>query len=146
MAEDMSNTNIAAQLAEFTDLIQSTVTIDMPKDKKLEIMGEILEDVMADLKTYRSRWKTATEQAEDGAKQTAERNEDLEKMKKEMAAKIAKLEEDERRRVEEDELLEERRTQMEEQLSKRTMELATKERLYDEKKLEQEMREELLQQ
>lgn len=112
MAEDMSNPNMEAQLAEFTKLIQNTVKIDMPKDRRLEIIGDIVEDVADDLKTYCSRWKTATEQAEDGARQTAERNEELERMKREMAAKIEKLEEDERRRVEEDEQLEERRRQM----------------------------------
>ena len=123
MAEDMGNPNVAAELAELTDLIQRTVTIDMPKDRKLEIIRDILEDVTDDLKSYRSRWKTATEQAEDEAKQMAESN-------KEMAVKIKKLEEDERRRVKENEQLEERRRQIdkrEEQQDERDRQMDSRE-------------------
>ena len=145
----MSNNSMATLLTDFADLVQRIVRRDFSREDKLEQMADILEGVTDELKTYCSDWKTATQQAEDGARQMAQGNEEIEETKRNMAAKEKTLEENRRRIDEEDVQLEERRKQIEkkdEQLSKRTLELEAKERLFEDKKLELERKEKLLQQ
>ena len=127
MAEDLSNTSMAALLTEFTELVQNTVKIDMPREKQLEQMTRTLEGVTNELTTYCSSWKTATQQAEDAAKQIAGKNEELEETRRQMAKKNEELEE--RRK----------QTETQEEL------LSRKERLFENKRIDLEKKEEVLQ-
>ena len=126
---------MATLLTDFTDLVQRIVKAEMPQQDKLEQMADTLEGVTDELKTYCSSWKTATQQAENGARQLAQGNEETEEMKKNMAGK--------------NEELEERRKQMqkqEEELFGRLLELELKERLFEDRRVELEKKEKLLQQ
>ena len=121
---------MTALLTEFTELVQNIVKIDMPREEQLEHMAGTLEAVTDELKTYCSSWKTATQQAEDGARQMAQGNEELEETKKNMAEKNEELEERRRHMAEREEQLEERRGYMakrEEQLEERRRYMAERE-------------------
>ncbi len=162
MAEDLSNSSMEGLLTEFTELVKNAVMMDFPQRDKLEKMTTILEEVTSELKTYCSSWKTATREAEDRAKQLAERNdeleetnqlaernEELEKTRKQMAERNKEFEETKIRMAEKNEELEERRKQIdkqEEQLSRRALELEAKEKLFEESRAALEKKEELLQQ
>ena len=161
MAEDLGNLSMEAQLTEFSKLVKNSVTNKFLQGH--EGMVNILEDVTEELKTYCSSWKIATQQAEDGAKQIAEKNEELEEMKKKMAERNEEeleerrqmaeqnkdFEETRKQIVKKNEEVDERRKQIEreeEQLSRRTLELEAKEKLVEDKKVELEKKEKLLQQ
>ena len=126
---------MATLLTDFTDLVQRIVKAEMPQKDKLEQMADVLEGVTDELKTYCSNWKTATQQAEDGARQMAQGNEEIEETKKNMAEKNKELEE--------------RRKQIQKQedgLFGRRLELEVKERLFEDRRVELENKEKLLQQ
>ena len=134
MAEDLSNNSMTALLTEFTELVQNIVKIDMPQEEELEHMAGTLEAVTDKLKTYCSSWKTATQQAEDEARQMAQSNKEIEETKKNMADKNEELEKRRRHMAEREEQLEQRRKRIdeqEEQLHRRASDLEAKERLFD---------------
>ena len=118
---------MATLLTKFTELVQNIVKIDMPREERLEHMAGTLEEVTSELKTYCSSWKTATEQAEDAAKQIAGKNEELEETRRQMAKK--------------NEELERRRKQIETQEEL----LFGKEMLLEDRSIDLEKKEELLQ-
>ena len=140
--KDLSNSSMAALLTEFTELIQNIVKINMPREEQLEQMAVTLEGVTDELKTYCSSWKTATQQAEDGARQMAQGNEEIEETKKNMADKNEELEETSRQIAKKNEELEEKRKQIE----KREEQLSRKERLYENRLTDLKKKEELVQQ
>ena len=127
MAEDLSNPSMAALLTEFTVIAQTIVNTDGPREEQLEHIAGTLEGVTDELKTYCSSWKTATQQAEDGARQIAGKNEELEETRRQMAKK--------------NEELEERRKQIETQEEL----LSRKERLFESRRIDLEKKEEVLQ-
>ncbi len=140
MAEDLSITSMAALLTDFTKLVQNIVKMDLSREEQLEHMAGTLEAVTDELKTYCSSWKTATQQAEDGARQMAQSNEEIEEMKKNMANKNEELEERRGHMAEKEEQLEqrikqidEREEQSHEQSNRRASELEARERRLDER-------------
>lgn len=125
---------MTALLTEFTALVQNIVKIDMSREEQLEHMAGTLEAVTDELKTYCSSWKTATQQAEDEARQMAQSNKEIEETKKNMADKNEELEKRRRHLAEREEQLEQRRKRIdeqEEQLHRRASDLEAKERLFD---------------
>ena len=104
-------------------------------------MAVTLEGVTDELKTYCSSWKTATQQAEDGARQMAQGKEEIEETKKNMAKKNEELEEKRRQMAKKNEELEERRKQIE----TREKLLSRKERLLENRRIDLEKKEEVLQ-
>ena len=131
---------MAALLTDFTKLVQNIVKMDLSREEQLEHMAGTLEAVTDELKTYCSSCKTATQQAEDGARQMAQSNEEIEEMKKNMANKNEELEERRRHMAEKEEQLEqrikqidEREEQSHEQSNRRASELEARERRLDER-------------
>ncbi|KAK0511344.1 hypothetical protein JMJ35_005917 [Cladonia borealis] len=147
--KDLSNSGMATLLTDFTELVQKIVKKDVPGEVRLEHMAVTLEGVTDDLKTYCSSWKTATQQAEDGARQVAQGNEEIEETKKHMVKKNEELEERRRHMAEMEVQLEQRRKQIdeqEEQSHRRASELEARERLLDERMADLEKKEKRLQQ
>lgn len=123
MAETLSNANMESLLTiliESVKDIRAWEDVSVPGDR-LNMLITDLEDVTSDLKSCQSDWKTATQQAEDGAKKVAEKSQQLEEREKQM-----KIEQ--------------------QQLERRRVELETNEKMFEERRAELEKQEKLLQQ
>ena len=123
MAEDLSNVSMELLLTELIQQVKnigSFQDIQEPGDR-VDLLLADLEETNSELKSSRSDWKIATQQAEDGAKVFAAKNDELEERRKQMAKE-------------------------EEQLSRRTSDLEAKERLFEENRADLEKKEKLLQQ
>ena len=123
MAETFSNANMESLLTRLIEHVKDLPNYaDSPKSgARLDMLITDLEDVTSELKSCKSDWKTATQQAEERAKQLAENHQQLEEREKTMKKE-------------------------EEQLKRRTLELLEKEKMFEESRAELEKKEELLQQ